>query len=79
MKGLRLSDETVLVEFGKDYAIFHDDGNGFWYWQFDGITAPEEYAAEAWNEFMFRNDTNGCSCGGFDTLDECKADFLFCE
>lgn len=48
MKGLRLSDETVLVEFGKDYAIFHDDGNGFWYWQFDGVTTPKEYTAEAW-------------------------------
>ncbi len=74
MKGLRLSDKTFLVEFGNDYAIFYEVNIGYWYWQLDGIVTPKEYTAEAWNEFVTHNYTNGFSCGGFDTLDECKAD-----
>ena len=77
MNELKLSKKLTLIEYGNDYAIFHDD-MGFWYWQFDGITTPEEYTAEAWNEFMKHNDTNGCSCGDFDSLAKCKAD-LFCK
>lgn len=70
--------EGIQISRVKLYNTNHDCKIGYSYWRFeDTITGHEFDNDNSIDEFIEKNETNGFSCGVYDSLQEVLADMEY--